>query len=407
MATAAANRANGMTVFVCLLANNFTLGLTYGSFSALLVSNEQTFGVARDTISLGMSAVATTLGLTALLMGGLVRKLTARITIAMGVAATGCALVGLGLAPNFIVALFMWGLLGFGAALSAILGPVAIAAEFFPGRSGKILGIVNLPLVLFFGPFLVSMMLPLLGRETTYFVMAAPLLPILLLVLRLPVASVTDEDPAAQAATVVPAGTILKRLDFWLITLGIALIAGTGTAYTVHAIPFAESRGMSVTASALILSVYMGAGFAGIPLFGWLADRIGAPRALMLSALIQCLSWAGLAIAPTASFLFLSAALGAATTPLTTLHGAAMAQIFGANGVGKAMGYSFAIKLPFLFVAAPAVGYAYVMMTDYRPAFLIVAACLFAAIVILLASTMKRRPAALASGAEVGMQKQC
>lgn len=76
-----------------------------------------------------------------------------------------------------------------------------------------------------------------------------------------------------------------------------------------------------------------------------------------------------------------------------------MAQIFGANGVGKAMGYSFAIKLPFLFVAAPAVGYAYVMMTDYRPAFLIVAACLFAAIVILLASTMKRRPAALASGA--------
>lgn len=151
---------------------------------------------------------------------------------------------------------------------------------------------------------------------------------------------------------------------------------------------------MGVGTSALILSVYMGAGFAGIPLFGWLADRIGAPRALMLSALVQCLSWGGLAIAPTAAFLFLSAALGVATTPLTTLHGAAMAQIFGTTGVAKAMGISYAIKLPFLFIAAPAVGFAYVQMADYRPAFLVVAACLVGAIATLLISTARRRGSA-------------
>lgn len=391
METAPAERASGMTVFVCMLANNFTLGLTFGSFGALLISNEQAFGVARDAISLGMSAVSTAMGLTALLMGGLVRRLTARVAIALGVAATACALVGLGLATNLTFALVMWALLGFGAAMAAILGPVAIAAEFFPGRSGKILGIINLPVVLFFGPFLVSIMLPALGRETTYFIMAAPLIPILLLVLRLPVAVVNLEEAAARTASEPPASAILGRMDFWLISLGIAVIAATGTAYTVHAIPFAESRGMGVGTSALILSVYMGAGFAGIPMFGWLADRIGAPRALMLSALVQCLSWGGFAIAPTAAFLFLSAALGVATTPLTTLHGAAMAQIFGVNGVGKAMGYSFAIKLPFLFIAAPAVGFAYVQMTDYRPAFLVVAVCLVGAIATLLVATARRR----------------
>lgn len=394
MATSPGVKSSGMTVLVCMLANNFTLGLTYGSFGALLISNEEAFGVARDTISLGMSAVATTLGLTALFMGGLVRRMTARVAIALGVAATACALVGLGLATSLPFALVMWALLGFGAALAAILGPVAVAAEFFPDRSGKILGIINLPVVLFFGPWLVATMLPALGRETTYFLLAAPLLPILLLVLRLPVAPVSHEDAAARAAAVLPARAILGRLDFWLISLGIAVIAATGTAYVVHAIPFAESRGMSVAASALILSVYMGAGFAGIPLFGWLADKIGAPRALMLSALVQCLSWAGLALAPSATFLFLSAALGAATTPLTTLHGAAMAQIFGVNGVGKAMGYSFAIKLPFMFIAAPAVGFVYVQMADYRPAFLVVAVSLLVAIVTLVASTMKRRAAA-------------
>jgi len=390
MTKAPGDRANGMTVPVCMLANNFTLGLTFGSFGALLISNEQAFGVARDTISLGMSAVATTLGLTALLMGGLVRKLTARISIALGVGATGCALLGLGLTSSLPFALAMWALLGFGAAMAAILGPVAIATEFFPGRSGKILGIINLPIVLFFGPWLVAMMIPLFGRETTYILLAAPLFPVLLLVLRLPVSPANRDEENKPAMTSVPSKAILGRLDFWLISLGIALIAGTGTAYTVHAIPFAESRGMGAGGSAIILSVYSGAGFAGVPLFGWLADRIGAPRALALSGLIQCICWAGLAVAPTASFLILSAALGAATTPLTTLHGAAMAQIFGVNGVGKALGYSYAIKLPFLFVAAPAVGYAYVHSTDYRPAFLVISACLIAAIAVLVAPTMTR-----------------
>jgi len=172
------------------------------------------------------------------------------------------------------------------------------------------------------------------------------------------------------------------------------VIAATGTAYTVHAIPFAQSRGMSVAASAIILSVYSGAGFAGVPLFGWLADRIGAPRALALSGLIQCICWVGLALAPTGSFLFFSAALGAATTPITTLHGAAMAQIFGVAGVSKAMGCSYAIKLPFLFVAAPTLGYAYVHMNDYRPAFLTVSMCLIIAIVVLISPSIIRQVAA-------------
>lgn len=394
MATAPADRANGTTVLVCMLANNFTLGLVYGSFGALLIANEQAFGVARDAISLGMSAVSSAMGLTALFMGGMVRKMTARVAIAIGVVATGIGLAGLAFAPNLTVALIMWGLLGFGAALAAVLGPVSIAAEFFPDRSGKILGLVNLPLVLFFGPWVVATILPSLGRQTSYLLMAATLLPILLLVLRLPAAAASNEERPAAPPQGIAAKEMLSRLDFWLITLGIAVIAGTGTAFVVHAIPFAETRGMGVSASALILSVYMGAGFAGIPLFGWLADKIGAPRALMLSALIQCLSWAGFAVAPTGSFLFLAAALGAVTTPLTTLHGAAMAQLFGVAGVGKAMGISYAIKLPFLFIAAPAVGFAYVHLADYRPAFMIVAGCLAVAILTLVASAIPRRGAA-------------
>lgn len=392
MASTTEGKAGAWMVLVCMLANNFTLGLTYGSFGALLVSNEQAFGAGRDIISFGMSAVSTTLGLSALVMGNLVRRLTPRVSIAIGVGTAACAFAGLGLTTNLAVALILWALLGFSAAMAAILGPVAIAAEYFPDRSGKVLALVNMPVVLFLCPWAITAILPALGRDGTYLLMAALLLPVLVLVVRLRTGGATAGHGAKQAQEEVPAGAILKRSDFWLISLGISLIACTGTAYTVHAIPFAASAGMSVSTSALMMSVYSGAGLAGVPLFGMLADKIGAPRTLAITGGAQSICWAGLAFAPTESFLFFSAALGAATTPLTTLHGTAMAQIFGINGVGKAMGYSFAIKLPFLFLASPAVGYAYVQMADYRPAFVIVAISLVASVGLLLVGNMARGP---------------
>lgn len=373
------------TVIVCMFANNFTLGLMYGTFGALLSSNEQAFSVARDTISFGMSALTTTMGLSALVMGNVVRRLTPRIAIMIGTLTAATAFVGLGMATSLTMALVMWALLGFSIAMAALLGPVAIAAEFFPEKSGKFLAMVNMPIVLFLSPWLVTAILPTVGRDGAYFLMAAILLPVAALVLLVLPRGAPRVQAGHHAQSDKPAAAILGRTDFWLISLGIAVIASTGTAFTVHAIPYAQSEGLSVPASALMFSVYMGAGLAGVPLFGWLADRIGAPRTLALSGLVQCLCWAGLALLPAIAFVPIAGILGAATTPLTTLHGTAMAQIFKADGVGKAMGYSFAIKLPFLFIAPPAVGYAYVQLADYRPALLAVAVSLVFAVVLLMA----------------------
>lgn len=382
-------KAGAWTVFVCMLANNCTLGLAYGTFGAMVVSNEQALGAARDSISFGMSAQATAVGVAALLMGNLVRRLTARWSIAIGVAAAICGFVGLSMTTSLTMAICMWALLGFAAAMAGILGPVAIAAEFFPGHSGKVLGLINLPVVLFVSPWAVTAALPLLGRDGTYLAMAALLVPVLLMVFSLPSKS-SAANTKGPAIDDVPAAAIFSRKEFWLVTLGIAIIAGTGTAYTVHAIPYAQSRGLSVQMAALVMSIYSGAGLLGVPLFGWLADKFGAPRTLAISAAVQGISWGGMAVAPTGSFLFFSALLGSATTPLTTLHGAAMAQMFKAGGVSKAMGYGFAIKLPFLFVASPALGYAFVQMADYRPAFLMSAATLAGAVLLLMLASVAR-----------------
>lgn len=390
--TGSSTNAPGLkTVFACMLANNLTLGAMAGSFGALLASNEQALGVGRDSISFGMSAMSTTMGLTALAMGHLVLRLTPRLAMAIGIVCGAVSFAGLGMTTHFGVALVFWAMMGMSAALAAILGPAAIAAQFFPERTGKALSVINLPIAMLIGPWAVTVILPVLGRQGTYLLLAGLLLPALLLVLRLPAGA---RAATAQERSDTNIRTITARPDFWLISLAIAVIAGSGAAFMVHAIAHAQSSGMSASVAALMISAYSGAGLAGVPLFGWLADRLGAPRALTVSAMVQCLCWAGLAVFPAGGFLMLSALLGAATTPLTTLHGATMAQMFGSNGVGPALGIGYAIKLPFFFVAAPALGFAFVSLGDYRPAFLSMAAVLFVAVLLLLAgSTSKFRGA--------------
>lgn len=379
------------TVAVCMMANNGTLGLAFGSFGALLTSNEQALGAARDTISFGMSTLLTAIGLSALFLNGLVRRLTPRIAMAVGVMACLTAYFVLGMTNDLVVAFAMWALLGFGTSLAGVLAPVAIAAEHFPDRAGKFLGLVNLPLMLFAAPWAITAMLPALGRDGVYLLMAGLLLPVFLLAFSLPSAARDAPQTGRQAEPPLPARVMAARGDFWLITLGIAVIAGTGAAFTVHAIPFAETRDLPRSSAALMLSIYSGAGLAGVPLFGWLSDRLGPPLALAGSAALQSLCWLGLALAPSGSFYFLAAILGLATTPLTTLHGAAIARLFGASSVSRAMGISYALKLPFLFVIAPAVGYSFVQLSDYRPAFLAVATSLVFALLVLLAGAFAAR----------------
>ena len=370
------------TLLICLLANNLTLGATSGSFGALLAQNEEALGVGRDVISFGMSAFTTMMSLTALVMGNLVRRLTPSYAIAIGVACGVVAFTGLGMSLHIGAALAFWALLGFSAALAAILGPVAIAVELFPSRTGKALSIINLPIALFVGPWAMSMISPELGRKGTYLILAALLLPVFGLALRLP-AGARPEGTMTHSETSVRA--ITGRADFWCISLAVAVIAGSGAAFMVHAIAYAQASGMTAPVAALMISAYSGAGLLGVPAFGWLADRIGAPRALALSASVQCLCWGGLSILSADCFLILSALLGAATTPLTTLHGATMAQLFGTKDFGRALGIGYAIKLPFFFLLPPAIGYAFVILGDYRPAFAGLASCLVATIILLVA----------------------
>ena len=375
-------------VLTCMLANNVTFGLVYGSFGAFLASNEQAFGVGRATISFGMSAAATTLALSALVLGNYTNKLQPRRMIAGGLVFASAGFIGLGLTGTFQLAMLFWAMLGLGGALGAILCPVTLCARLFPGSTGKVIAAVNLPIMLFLGPWAVTEALPVLGRQGTYLLCAA--LPLLVLGI---VRFIPDTDAITPGSSeTIERGTIASRPEFWLLSLAVGLAAGAGTAFVTHGIAYAMSRGTDAMFAATMISAYSGTGIAGAVIFGWLADRIGAAHALCLSAVIQALCWAALALSPTTGFIVVSALLGVTNTPLNSLHGAAMAQLFGSSAVGRAMGYSYAIKLPFLFAISPLVGLMFVVTGDYTSPFLIVS-CLMggAAILALLSASIYYR----------------
>jgi MFS family permease len=176
---------------------------------------------------------------------------------------------------------------------------------------------------------------------------------------------------------------LLKRPAFWLLSLGIGIMAGAGTGFVVHIVPFGMSRQMPLQAAAALLSVYAGAGIGGTLLFGWICDRIGAPAALALSAFLQAALWWGLLLVDGTYLYALAGLLGICVVPLVTLHGAAIGQMFGMESVSRAMGYSYSIKLPFILGFAPALGLIFDRVGRYDLAFRATASLLAAAGVFL------------------------
>lgn len=259
-------------------------------------------------------------------------------------------------------------------ALSGILGPYTLVSKTFVKNRAKALSFVNLPLMLLVVPYVTASLLPVLGRTFLYssiglsFLLLAPMAAVMLRAPKDIFKVHSTEGPKALLSR----ARLLPNSSIWLLAIGVGIVAGTGAAYYVHAVPFGLDRGLSLQAASGLVSSYAGAGIFGTLLFGWIADRIGPAITLTLSAALQAPLWWMLFTAD-GYLLFLAAGfLGMCAVPQNTLLGATSSALFGSEGA-KAMGLCFAIKLPFLFGFAPLLGILFETSSDYRLAFAICA----------------------------------
>jgi MFS family permease len=160
------------------------------------------------------------------------------------------------------------------------------------------------------------------------------------------------------------------------VSLGIGVIAGSGTAFVVHIVPFGMERTLSLQSASALLSIYSGCGILGTLIMGWVADRIGPPAALMIAAASMSMLWWVLLQVSGIPLYLVAALVGVFGVPIVTLHGAALSSMFGVNTLSRAMGLSYSIKLPFIFSFAPVVGLLFGRTGSYRLPFLIIAASL-------------------------------
>jgi MFS family permease len=364
---------------LCFVAQNCAMGLAFGSFGPLLASTEQHFAISRTVASTGMSFIMLAIGGLSPLLGSLLQRTSVRLGMAAGAVLSAAGYWGLATLPSFTAALAMYLLIGTGVSLTAILGPLILISRWYDANRGRMLSLVNLPIALFVTPYLVASMLPehgrlgVLGAMGTLFLILAPLL--LLLDEHPPGPSPrSPRAPAIETAGADRPAAILAQPAFWLLSIGIGIMAGAGSSFMVHIVPFGTDRHLSLSAAAAVLSVYSGAGILGTLLFGWVADRIGPPRAVLISASCQAVLW-GCLLQVNDTLLYLVAGLlGVCLVPLTTLHGANLGYIFGPERVGRATGYSYLVKLPFIFVFAPAIGWIFEQSRGYHLPFLLTAA---------------------------------
>jgi cyanate permease len=376
-------------VVVCFFAQNLSMAMAFGTFGPMLASTQVHFGVSRAIAATGMSFITLAIGGLSPVFGSLLRRISVRSAMVAGALISSAGYGGLALAHSFSVAQVMFGLIGTGVCLLGILGPLVLINRWFATNRAKMLSLVNLPLALFLAPYIIAVELPIYGRFTILCAIGAIfllLIPLLFSLIEHPVMATNAKLTAGNAdlrnlELTEGFGSIFGNPAFWLVSLGIGIITGAGIAFVVHIVPFGMDKGMSLRAASALLSIYSGCGIFGTLLLGWLADRIGPPSTLVIAAAAMAVLWWSLLRIDGAPLYVAEALIGVFGVPVGMLHGAAMSEIFGVDTISRAMGCSYAIKLPFLFGFAPVVGMLFGRSGDYQLPFLVVAALLAAAAV--------------------------
>lgn len=198
-----------------------------------------------------------------------------------------------------------WGLyLGFGV-LVGLLGNGALGAplliyvsRWFDRRRGTALALVSA------GQYVAGTLWPTLferglehwGWRATAWAFAAVVagvtIPIALLFLRPP--PVIPEG-GHHGGDPIPGAHVLglpPNLVLFLLSLGIFLCCVPMAQPTVHLVSFCTDLGISPTRSAAMLSVLLACAFVSRQFWGWLADRIGGLRAILLGSICQTIALA-------------------------------------------------------------------------------------------------------------------
>lgn len=392
-------------VGLAFAAQNFAIGLGIGSFGVLVLAIEQQFQTSRTLASLGASLVLVAFGVFAPLATRLIERFSIRSTMILGVILGSLGYAALGVAPNiwwFLAAYLL--LVGPGVLFAGNFPGSILISNWFPGSKGGAIGIMMIPLGVMLVPLACTPILESYGLPAVFYAMAAVnllMLPLLMFVKDRPahLLASADDDGASGSVShdlggpLLRSGQLMRRADFWLMVVGIGLLNGSGMIKISHLVALTAERGLSLADATMLLAVSGGAGVVGSLMFGWLADRIGGLRALIVNGLVQAGTWVIFLFDPNMPVLIADAiVMGIVGAGVYAAMVVAFTDVFDAVNLPRVMGVSGVFVVIPNFLSPPVAGLLRDMSGSYTMVLIAATAACLVAVACMAGSMVCRRP---------------
>ncbi|MDB5856394.1 MAG: transporter [Ramlibacter sp.] len=269
------------------------------SITVVLPRIQQEFGVARADASLPYTLTMIGFGLGGILMGRLADRFGVMAPVMLGAVGLGAGFALSGLAPNLAVFCLVQGLLVGMLGTSATFAPlVADTSQWFDRRRGIALAICmsgNYTAGALWPPVLQHFIAGY-GWRATYVGLG-----VFCIASMLPLALVLRRRPPPQApvvAVAAPGSSLASARPLGLhpnVLLGLLCVAGVACCVAmsmpqVHIVAYCGDLGFGAARGAEMLSLMLAMGVVSRLASGWISDRIGGLRTLLLGSMLQGLA---------------------------------------------------------------------------------------------------------------------
>ncbi|MDB5956207.1 MFS transporter [Ramlibacter sp.] len=267
----------------------------YG-ITVVLPRMQQDFGIARGEASLPYTLTMIGFGLGGIFMGRLADRIGIMAVVMLGAVGLGLGYIAAGLAPGLASFALAQGVLVGALGTSATFAPlVADTSRWFDRRRGIALAICmsgNYTAGAVWPPVM-QHFIATVGWRQTYIGMGvfciASMVPLGLALRRRPPVVAT----AAAATSAAPAATAQRPLGLPPnVLLALLCVAGVSCCVAmsmpqVHIVAYCSDLGFGPARGAEMLSLMLGMGVVSRLVSGWVSDRIGGLRTLLLGSLLQ------------------------------------------------------------------------------------------------------------------------
>jgi MFS family permease len=361
-------------VAICMLTQAAAIGTVVTCFSVIAAPLGKQFGASRGELGLVMTLTLLIGALVNPMLGTAMDRFSIRKIMIGGGAALAAGYLALSFVTSMTGVFLAYGILL--ALANAALGPLSYSTllpRWFVARRARAFGLTVAGYAIggLFLPPLFASMIDSFGWRIALRLFAAFVILVLIPLIAWVVIDRPDvvglypdgnvwPGPVTTAAAAEPppsTGTLLRDMNFWVITICICLVLLGSAGLLSNMVPLALSRGFAAKQGALFLTSFSAGSLTSKVLYMIFGDRLN-PRAGLAAGLFFFtvsssffLRGHTYPVLLTASFLF-----GMGVGISLPLWSYLTARVFGTAHVGRVFGLMNVVTMPFSLVAPPMMG---------------------------------------------------